>query len=100
MSWGRVCGHDAVAKSFDAAWRRGRLGHAFLFVGPTGVGKHTFAREFARALLCESTSNRLAACGKCSGCALVDSGTHPDLVLAARPDDKVELPIEMIRDII
>ena len=45
MSWGRVRGHEAAVQSFDAAWRKGRLGHAYLFVGQGGVGKHTFARE-------------------------------------------------------
>jgi DNA polymerase III subunit delta' len=100
MSWDRVRGHDGIIRSFDATWRKGRLGHAYLFVGPVGVGKHTFARELARALLCETRSASLAACGKCPGCTLADAGTHPDLALAARPDDKVEFPIESIRDLI
>jgi len=100
MNWGRVMGHEAVARSFEAAWRKGRLGHGYLFVGPTGVGKHTFARELARAILCETRSGGLEACGRCAGCALVDAGTHPDLFLAARPDDAVDLPIELVRDLI
>jgi DNA polymerase-3 subunit delta' len=100
MSWDRVRGHDRITQSFDAAWRKGRLGHAYLFVGPVGVGKHTFARELARALLCESPSGTLQACGKCPGCTLADAGTHPDLALAARPEDKVEFPIDIIRDLI
>jgi DNA polymerase-3 subunit delta' len=100
MSWGRVHGHEAIVRSFDSAWRRGRLGHAYLFVGPAGVGKHTFARELARSLLCERLSEKLLACGQCSSCALVDAGTHPDLSLAARPEEKVELPIETIRELI
>lgn len=100
MTWGRVRGHEGIVRSFDAAWRKGRLGHAYLFVGPPGVGKHTFARELARALLCENTSDNLRACGRCSGCALVEAGSHPDLVLAARHEDKVDLPIELIRDLI
>lgn len=89
-----------MARSFDAAWRKGRLGHAYLFVGPSGIGKHTFARELARALLCEEFLERLEACGTCGACALADAGTHPDVVLAARPEDKVELPIELIREMI
>ena len=30
----------------------------------------------------------------------VDAGTHPDLFLAARPEDKVDFPIELIRELI
>ena len=100
MTWDRVRGHETIVKSFDSAWRRGRLGHAYLFSGPTGVGKHTFARELARSLLCETPAGQLQACGKCAACALVDAGTHPDLFLAARPEDKVEFPIELIRELI
>lgn len=100
MSWDRVRGHDAIARSFDAARRKGRLGHAYLFVGPAGVGKQSFARELAKALLCETAADRLAACDHCGSCALADAGTHPDLVVAARPEDKVELPIAVVRELI
>jgi DNA polymerase-3 subunit delta' len=100
MSWGRIRGHEDIVQSFDTAWRRGRLGHAYLFVGPAGVGKHTFAQELARALLCEQLSGRLEACGRCPSCKLVDAGTHPDLSLVARPEDKVDLPIQPIRELI
>src|SRR4051812_16934528 len=100
MSWPRVRGHEAIVRSFDAAWRKGRLGHAYLFVGPAGVGKHTLARELARALLCETRGDSLAACGACGSCKLVDANTHPDLTLAARPEEKLELPIERIRELI
>jgi DNA polymerase-3 subunit delta' len=100
MSWGPVRGHDGIVRSFEAAWKKGRLGHAYLFVGQPGVGKHTFARELARSLLCEIPSKTLKACGHCPGCVQVAAGTHPDLVLAARPEDKVDLPIELIRDVI
>src|SRR3954469_21663499 len=100
MTWGRVRGQEEVVRSFDGAGRKGRLGHAYLFVGPAGVGKHTLARELARALLCETPSKALQACGRCAGCTLVDAGTHPDLSVTARPDDKVDLPIELIRELI
>ncbi len=54
MSWRHILGHDANVASFASAWKRGRLGHAYLFVGPRGVGKHTFARELAKCVLCEN----------------------------------------------
>jgi DNA polymerase-3 subunit delta' len=100
MTWQRVRGHEGIVRPFDAAWRKGRLGHAYLFVGPAGVGKHTLARELARALLCETPSKALQACGRCAACALVDASTHPDLSITARPEDKVDLPIELIRELI
>jgi DNA polymerase-3 subunit delta' len=99
VSWERVCGHDAQIDAFDRAVRRGRLAHAYLFVGPAGVGKRLFARALARALLCEGGGDRLGACGQCSACTLVDANTHPDFFAVARPEDSNELPIEVMREL-
>ncbi len=99
MSWRRVRGHDLLVKSFAEVVRRGRLGHAYLFVGPAGVGKRLFAREVARALLCEKSAGVFEACDTCPACRQVEAGTHPDLILASRPEDKLELPIDTVREV-
>jgi DNA polymerase-3 subunit delta' len=58
-----------------------RLSHGYLFTGPAGVGKKTFARELARSLLCETPKPTLLGyCNTCTGCKLVNAGTHPDLL--------------------
>ena len=98
MSWEHIRGHDAAVRFFAAAAKGGRIGQAYLFVGPAGVGKRTLARELAKALLCENAApERLAACDRCSACHQADAGTHPDLFVAARPEESVELPIEVVR---
>lgn len=96
MSWQRILGHQRQKRMFANAVERGRLGHAYLFAGPEGVGKRLFARELAQALLCEqSDAEQFDACGDCSGCRQVLSGTHPDLIQIALPEGKTELPIEL-----
>ncbi len=100
MSWNRIRGHAAVVRLFQTAWQRGRLGQAYLFVGPEGIGKRTFARELARTLLCEQPSEGFAACGQCTACQLVDAQTHPDLFQLARPQDAQELSIDLIRELV
>jgi DNA polymerase-3 subunit delta' len=100
VGWDRVRGHEALVRAFEQAWRRGRLAHAYLFVGPPGVGKRLFARELARALLCEDPPpGRLEACGKCPACALVEADTHSDLFTLRRPEEKNELSIEALREL-
>jgi DNA polymerase-3 subunit delta' len=100
MSWQRIRGHDDVVAAFTRAVQRGRLAHAYLFAGPAGVGKRLFARELAKALLCESTNNgRLEACDHCPACRLVDAQSHPDLFTAARPPDSPNFPIEVMREL-
>ena len=59
------------------------LAHGYLFSGPPGVGKKTFALRLAQSLLCQTPkSSLLGYCGTCSSCVRVESGTHPDLAVA------------------
>ena len=83
------------------AVRRGRLAHAYLFVSPPGIGKRLFAVELAKALLCEAPreDGRLEACDHCPSCIQMDAGTHPDFLTAARPPEKAEFPIELMREL-
>jgi DNA polymerase-3 subunit delta' len=100
MSWRQVRGHDDLIAAFGRAVARGRLAHAYLFVGPPGVGKRLFARQLGKTLLCESPpAGRWDSCDACAACALVVAGTHPDLFAVARPDEKLEMPIEVIREL-
>jgi DNA polymerase-3 subunit delta' len=87
-------------QAFTHVVRRGRLAHAYLFTGPPGVGKRLFADELAKALLCEeSPEGRLEACDRCAACVQVEAGTHPDLFVARRPEDSLEVPIEVVREL-
>ncbi len=69
-----------------------RLPHAYIFHGPHGVGKETFALGSARVLLCHQCETRpgpggrplLEACGRCTDCHTCRAGTHPDLHLIHR----------------
>jgi hypothetical protein len=59
------------------------LSHGYLFAGPAGVGKKTFAVRLAQSLLCVTPKTTLLGyCGTCSGCTRVMAGAHPDLYFA------------------
>jgi DNA polymerase-3 subunit delta' len=100
LAWQRVRGHQVLVEGFRRAVRRGRLAHAYLFVGPVGVGKRLFAVELAKALLCEkSAEGELQACDRCPSCVQVEAGTHPDFFTAVRPEEALEFPIELMRQL-
>jgi DNA polymerase-3 subunit delta' len=102
MSWAHVKGHEHLIASFRHVVERGRLAHAYLFSGPTGVGKRLFAQELAKALLCEAPgkpADALEACDHCPACALVDANTHPDLFTVQRPEDMNVVPIEVMQQL-
>ncbi len=95
MSWSEIVGHESVVNRFRRAVQNGRLASSFLFCGPSGIGKYTFARKLAQALLCEASAPTvLEPCGNCLGCLQVAAGTHPDLILVQRPADKNLIPLE------
>lgn len=99
MGWQRVRGHDVLIQGFRRVVERGRLGHAYLFCGPPGVGKRLFAQELARALLCENPPGSLQACDECPACVQIDAGTHPDFFPVAKPADVLEFPIDLMRSL-
>jgi DNA polymerase III subunit delta' len=73
----------AAPRAFFEHLTAATLSHGYLFSGPQGVGKKTFARELARSLLCVTPKRTLLGwCGTCSGCTRVAAGTHPDFYYA------------------
>jgi DNA polymerase-3 subunit delta' len=98
MSWDRIRGQDAARHTFLTAVERGRLGQAYLLVGPEGIGKRLFARELAKAFLCEKSPAPMTACDRCPACAQVEASTHPDLLFLRTPEGKHELPVAEMRE--
>ncbi|MCI0652090.1 MAG: DNA polymerase III subunit delta' [Planctomycetes bacterium] len=96
-----VRGQELARDYFRRAIRGRRLSHAYLFVGPRGTGKGTFAAELARALLCRAANEArdFAACGECVSCRTFASGNHPSFLrLAPAPGKQIE--IDAVRAII
>ncbi len=86
-----------MVEQFRRAVARGRLATSFLFVGPEGIGKRTFAVKLAQALLCPTRADAaLDPCLACPGCQQVAAGTHPDLLAVSRPEGKSFIPLELL----
>lgn len=77
-----LVGQDHVARIIENTLRSGRAGHAYLFVGPRGVGKTTMARLFARALNCSGRdlADGIEPCGTCPSCVDIAAGSDLDVV--------------------
>lgn len=97
MTLQRPVGHTLVRQWLTTALAGGRVSSAYLFTGPDGIGKAGLALEFAAALRCGQ--DRGWACGQCGECNRVARGLHPNVRSFAKPADKTEFPVELVREI-
>ncbi len=74
-----VIGQAHVTRTLRNAIEKGRVAHAYLFVGPRGIGKTSTARIFAKALNCVEgpTGN---PCDQCDSCREIMSGKSLDVI--------------------
>ena len=74
-----VVGQEHVTRTLKNAIETGRVAHAYLFVGPRGIGKTSLARIFAKALNCEKGPTT-APCSACSMCREIAAGNALDVL--------------------
>jgi DNA polymerase-3 subunit delta' len=92
----RLFGHEAARGEFADAVANGRMHHAWLIVGPEGVGKATLAYHFARMVLAES-GGREGIEREHPVFRKVAAQSHPNLLVIRRAwNDKSERYAQMI----
>ncbi|MDP2957991.1 MAG: DNA polymerase III subunit gamma/tau [Longimicrobiales bacterium] len=73
-SFADVAVQEHVSETLRRAVQGGRVGHAYLFCGPRGVGKTTLARVLAMALNCPERTSEGEPCGECESCRRIWGG--------------------------
>jgi len=73
-SFADVATQEHVSETLRRAVSGGRVGHAYLFCGPRGVGKTTLARVLAMALNCSERTDDGEPCGECDSCGRIWAG--------------------------
>lgn len=94
LAFDEVIGHTEIVKVLEASLASGKIGHAYLFVGPAKVGKKTLVRSFARRVLCTGLGERDCCC---EGCFKFQNGVHPDFKVVAPQGNSIK--VEQLREI-
>lgn len=85
-----IIGHQKILEFLRRSIQTGQLAHAYLFIGPTSLGKKTVAREFIKML----------------GCQEIEKDIHPDILIVG-PEaiekkgikKEMEISLEQVRQI-
>lgn len=91
-----IAAQDSALRVLQRALKVDRVAHAYLFEGPSGVGKERAAIALACALLCPKARGGERC--TCSACERVRAGNHPDVrVFRPRDEGDRNLQVELIR---
>lgn len=76
-----IVGQETVKQKLCQAVQEGRIAHAQLFTGPSGVGKLPLALAYAQYVACPNKT-ATDSCGVCPSCLQYQKLQHPDLHFA------------------
>jgi DNA polymerase-3 subunit delta' len=94
-----IIGHQQQWEFLKKSVQDKKIAHAYLFYGPSQIGKKRVAIEFAKYLNCVQTSKEDKPCQKCQICYQIEKKIYPDLVFIEPDPEKLIISIEQIREL-
>jgi DNA polymerase III subunit delta' len=96
MEWD-IIGHAWAAHMLQQHISGGKMRHAYLFSGPTGVGRRTLALRFAQAVNCTQPPAPGFPCGTCRTCLQIEKMQFTDLTVLQSENEGSVLKVDQIR---
>ncbi len=99
MLFDTLYGQNEIKKILADMIANDRVSHAFVFCGPSGIGRKSFAKKLAEALMCPCRENgQIEPCGICVSCTLMRNDTNPEYVVIAEDPGKKTIGVGAIRN--
>jgi len=93
-----IIGHQKQWNFLIKSVKENRVSHAYLFFGPSHIGKKKVAIEFAKYLNCLNRDNN-QPCNQCEICYQIEKKIWPNLIFLEPEASKSVIPIEKIREL-
>jgi DNA polymerase-3 subunit delta' len=92
-----IIGQEKAISFLLNSYRQQKISHAYLFLGPQGVGRALVARFLAKLLNCDSRGD--FPCLECVSCRKIDNNNHPDIFWIRPEEGSRGIKIEAIREL-
>lgn len=99
MNFDSILDQDTAVRALRSSIKKNRVAHAYLFIGPSGVGRKLAATAFAQSLNCEHAREG-NACGTCNSCRLISEGKHPDVQTIMPTKRSSTITVDQVRDLL
>lgn len=93
MNFNHIIGNEPIKQLLTKTIENNTYTHSYLFIGPEGIGKRLFAKEFAKAILCLEKKEQ--PCDKCKACIEFETSNNPDYNEITTEENSIK--IEQIR---
>lgn len=90
-----IIGHEMIKGHLQKAIDAGKVSHAYILAGESGMGRKSLANAFAMTLLCEKGKSE--PCMECHACRQTLSSNHPDLIYV-RHEKPASIGVDDIRE--
>lgn len=95
MAFENIIGNEQIKNTLNQIIKADKLSHSYMFIGPAGIGKTLFAKEFAKMILCENSDSK--PCNTCKSCIELSNNNNPDLIEIGPIQGTIK--IEQIREV-
>jgi DNA polymerase-3 subunit delta' len=98
MNWNLI-GHEWAVRLLQEHIKNDVVRHAYLFTGPTGIGRRTLALRFSQSLNCPTPKSPGDPCLTCRTCNQIQRMEQVDLHIVKKPEDRTEIIVDQMREL-